>query len=328
MKALLLNTDGSLRVENTHSPKLFPKGVRVAVRAVGVNRADILQARGLYPSPPGVRSDILGLEYAGEVIEAGKDVDPSLIGRRVMGIVPGASYAEEVVVHEQEILNIPKGLDWHSAAAIPEAFLTAYDALLQLNVNKGQTLLVHAIGSGVGNAAAQIIHAFGGICIGTSRTKEKLEQSKNFGMEYGIWVRDGAFLTELRSMAPGVDGVIDFIGSPYLQQNMSALKTKGTLVAVGLLGGRRADLDMGQLLRKRLTLKGTVLRSRGLEEKIALAQQFSEVVLPLFSTDKGLRPLVDTIFDIKNAEKAHALMLENQTFGKIVLKASSEGSWV
>lgn len=328
MKALLLNIDGSLRVGSTHSPKMYPKGIRVAVRAVGVNRADILQARGLYPAPPGVRADILGLEYAGEVIEVGKDVDPSLIGRRVMGIVPGASYAEELVAHEDEILYIPNGLDWCSAAAIPEAFLTAYDALLQLNIKKKQTLLVHAIGSGVGNAAAQLIHAFGGQCIGTSRTKEKLERSEDYGMEQGIWVREGIFLTELRSMVNGVDGVIDFIGSPYLKQNMSALKNKGTLVAVGLLGGRRADLDMGQLLRKRLTIKGTVLRSRSLEEKSVLAQRFSKLVLPLFSSGKGLRPLVDTIFDIKEAEKAHALMLENQTFGKIILNVSSEDSWV
>ena len=317
MKALLLDSNGKLSLAETHSPPLFPQGVRVEVKAVGINRADILQAAGHYPAPHGTRGDILGLEYSGMVIEVDSAVQYWSIGDRVMGIVPGASYAEQVVVHEGECMRIPDHLDWVEAAAIPEAFLTAYDAMQQLEVCSGQTLLVHAVGSGVGVAAAQLSRAMGIRCVGTTRTARKVELLSKYGVDIGLWVQAGDFLSGLREQVDHVDAIIDCVGSAYLQQNLSALRPQGRLLVLGLLGGRVGDIDLGKILRKRLRIQGTVLRSRSTEEKIVLVQDFIEHILPMF-VDNAVLPVVDEVFEMGNMELAHSSLVRNRNVGKLI----------
>ena len=306
-----------LEIQNTSIPKMNDNYVRIRVVAVGVNRADLLQRRGLYSPPSHISADILGLEYAGEVIEVGTSVQKWTVGSRVMGILPGATYSEQVVAHEREILKIPSSMDYVQAAAIPEAFLTAFDALFpQMRLGMGECVLIHAIGSGVGNAALQLVKASGAFAIGTSRTKEKIQRAMDFGLDEGIHVQSGNFLDGLSSP---VHKIVDFVGGSYMDQNLRALRKEGEMIVVGLLGGRQAEVNLGLILRNRLTLRGTVLRMRPLEEKIELVQNFTKRGLPLFESKK-LRPVVDSVFDMTEVVQAHLYMESNQNFGKIVVK--------
>ena len=308
-----------LHIQQESIPVLERNQVRVRVVAVGVNRADILQRKGLYAPPKNVSADILGLEYAGEIVEIGTSVQKWNVGDRVMGIVAGASYAEQLVVHEREVIKIPNALNFMEAAAIPEAFLTAFDALfLQLQVSMGERVLVHAIGSGVGNAALQLVKAIGGTVIGTSRTENKISLSRDYGMDVGIHVQDGTFLEH---MPYRVHKVLDFVGAAYMDQNMRSLLREGEIIVVGLLGGRTADINLGLLLQNRLKIRGTVLRMRPLEEKIELVNRFTKNVLPLFEAGL-LRPVVDRVYDMKDVAQAHQYMESNQNFGKIILQWS------
>jgi NADPH:quinone reductase len=306
-----------LQLQNASIPKINDFQVRIRVVAVGINRADLLQRRGLYSPPSHIPSDILGLEYAGEILEVGAAVQKWNVGQRVMGILAGATYAEQVIAHEREILSIPSTMNYIQAAAIPEAFLTAFDALFpQLEVHMGERVLIHAIGSGVGNAALQLVKATGGFAIGTSRTKSKIQRSQEFGLDEGIHVQDGSFSEALS--AP-VHKILDFVGGSYLEQNMRSLQKQGEMIVVGLLGGRSAEINLGLLLRNRLRIRGTVLRMRPLEEKIALVQAFTKGGLPLFETGL-IRPVVDRVFDMTEMVQAHLYMESNQNFGKIVVK--------
>ncbi len=319
MRAILLS-DGALTIQETRPPALKANHVRIRVDAVGVNRADLIQKKGFYPPPEGVRDDILGLEYAGVVIEKSEAGSLWSVGDRVMGIAAGETYAQQVVMHEREVLPVPAGLSMEEAAAIPEAFLTAYDALTQLGLVLGQRLLVHGIGSGVGLAALQLANQQGIAVVGTSRTREKLEAIS--GLAQSIWVQDGHFST---SLSGKVDAIIDFIGGAYLEQNLRALKTGGSMIVLGVLGGRKASINLGMLLVKRLNIFGSTLRSRPLEAKIELAQRFSQRILPLFES-RALRPQVDRVYEWTAVDAAHAYMESNQNTGKIVLKVSHDPS--
>lgn len=306
-----------LEIQESPIPEVSESYVRIRVAAVGINRADLLQRRGLYSPPSHISADILGLEYAGEVIEVGSAVQKWSVGNRVMGILPGATYSEQVIAHEREILEIPSSVDDIQAAAIPEAFLTAFDALFpQLNLGTGERVLIHAIGSGVGNAALQLVKATGAYAIGTSRTKEKIQRAMDFGLDEGIHVQTGTFLDSLSSP---VNKIVDFVGGSYMDQNLRALTNQGEMIIVGLLGGRQSEVNLGLILRNRLRLRGTVLRMRPLEEKIELAQNFIKRGLPLFE-NKKLRPVVDRVFDMTEVVQAHRYMESNQNFGKIVVK--------
>ena len=305
-----------MSVGETEQPALGQGQIRVRVAAAGVNRADILQRRGFYPPPDGVRADILGLEFAGEVSELGPGVRDWKPGERCMGLVPGAAYAEEVVLHAREAVPVPQGVSWKEAAAIPEAFMTAHDALLQLGLRTGERILIHAVGSGVGNAALQLALAEGAEPMGTTRSKWKLDRALDEGLAAGVVPVDGEFLKLLGSRP---DKILDFVGAAYLGQNLKALRPGGSLIVVGLLGGRKATADLGLILSKRLQLRGTVLRSRPLEEKIGLAQSFRRHVLPLF--EKGrLRSSVDSVFPAREAGMAHERMENGRNYGKIVLE--------
>ncbi len=327
MKCVIITRPGGVEVlEVQERPKPEPGvgQIRVRVRASALNRADILQRQGNYPVPPGVPADISGMEYAGEVDALGPAATLWKTGDRVMGIVGGGGHAEYLCVHEREAMPVPKGMSWEDAAAIPEAFLTAYDALFnRLELRAGETLLIHAVGSGVGTAGLQIARVAGARVVGTARTAGKLERAKQLGLDVGIDASRGDWAALVQSAvgAERVHALMDLVGGNYLEGNLRVMALRGRIVVVGLTAGATAQFNMGVLLRKRLTMVGTVLRARALEEKIALARNFSERVVPLFDAGR-LKPVVDRVFPFDEIRAAHALMESNETFGKIVLRWS------
>jgi putative PIG3 family NAD(P)H quinone oxidoreductase len=302
-----------LELRDVPSPEPGVEQVRVRVRATALNRADLLQRLGQYPAPPGVPADIPGLEVAGEVDALGPSAGRFKVGERVFGLVGGGGYAEHVVLHERTLTRIPERLDWVQAAAVPEAFMTAHDALFRLGgLRPGGRVLIHAVASGVGLAAVQLAAAVHATSFGTSRTPAKLARASELGLTHAL-APEG-----FERAAAGVDVVIDFVGGPYLARNLEALAPCGRLVVVGLLGGRKEPLDLGLVLQKRLTIVGTALRSRPLEEKIAVTRTFEAEVVPLLATGV-VRPVVDRVFPIGDVRQAHELLQSNATFGKVVL---------
>ena len=298
--------------------------VLVRVRAAGLNRADLLQRRGHYPAPPGAPADIPGLEFAGEVEEVGPEVRSLHVGDRVFGITAGGAQAEYVLVPESTLASVPANLDWVEAAAIPEAFITAHDALFtQARLEMGERVLVHAAGSGVGLAAIQLARACGAICYGTSRTPEKLERARGFGLEEAIAVKDdpGLFAGAVKewTKGKGVDVILDLVGGSYLAANLEALAVRGRLMLVGTTGGASAPLDFGVVLRKRLRITGTVLRARSTEEKARATLRFSAHVLPHLERER-VRPVIDKVYRMDEVRAAHERLESNESFGKIVLK--------
>ena len=324
MKSIVITRPGGpevLATEERPVPEPGPGEIRVRVHASALNRADLLQRRGSYPAPPGAPADGPGLEYAGEVDAVGEGAGLWAVGNRVMGIVGGGGHAEYVVVHEREAIRIPQPFSWEEAAAIPEVFLTAYDALFrQLDLKMGERVLILAVGSGVGTAALQLARAAGAMTLGTSRTKEKLRKAEELGLEVGIDTsrEDLAEAVNQATYGSGVHAVLDLVGGKLLEASLRVLALKGRAIVVGTTGGSKAEIDLGLLLRRRIQLLGTVLRTRPLEEKIALAREFSGSVLPLLSSGR-IRPVVDEVFSFKDIRKAHERMESNDTFGKIVL---------
>jgi putative PIG3 family NAD(P)H quinone oxidoreductase len=324
MKAFVITRPGGPEVlvqEERPVPEPGPGEIRVRVHASAMNRADLLQRRGMYPAPPGAPADVPGLEYAGEVDAVGPGAGLWAVGNRVMGIVGGGGHAEFVVVHEREAIRVPQVLSWEEAAAVPEAFLTAYDALFrQLDLKVGERVLVHAVGSGVGTAALQLALAAGAEVIGTSRTPAKLERARALGLETGIDTskEDLAEAVNQATYGSGVHALLDLVGGKLLESSLRVLALRGRAVVVGTTAGAKVEIDLNLLLRRRILLSGTVLRSRPLEEKIALAREFSSAVLPLISSGR-IRPVVDSVYPFKEIRKAHERMEANDSFGKIVL---------
>lgn len=293
--------------------------VRVRVRATAVNRADLLQRMGAYPAPSDAPADIPGLEFAGEVDALGPGVERLAVGDRVFGLVGGGGYGEAIVSHERALAKIPDGLSFEQAAAIPEAFITAHDAVVgQAGLRGGETLLVHAVGSGVGTAAVQLGRALGVHVIGTARTAEKLERARDLGMAAGVVAENGKFADAVRKHGePSV--VLELVGGAYVDEDIRAVQVLGRIVLVGLLAGGRTEIDLGGILRKRIRVLGTVLRARPLEEKIAAMRSFEAHVVPLLA--RGLiAPVIDTVMDLDAAAAAHERMASNAGFGKIVLR--------
>ena len=306
-------------------PKPTGSDVTVRVKAAGLNRADLLQRRGAYPPPAGYSPNIPGLEFAGEIAEVGDDVSDLKPGDRVFSITAGEAQAELLTIDHRLLARIPESLSFTDAAAVPEAFITAYDAVFtQGRLKNDETLLVHAVGSGVGLAALQLGKARGHRVIGTSRTTDKLERCREFGLDAGVAVSgEPAFAEEARSMTNGrgVDVILDLVGGAYLEQNLKCLSLKGRLMLVGLTSGSKATLDLGIALVKRLTLIGTVLRARSLEEKADAVREFTSEVIPLLD-DGRVKPNVDRVFDMGDVRDAHEYLESNESFGKVVLKIS------
>ncbi len=323
MKAVIVTREGGpevLSVEERPRPTVGKNEILVRVSASGVNRADLLQRKGGYPAPPGAPPDIPGLEYAGIVHATGEGVTRWRQGDPVMGIVAGGGYAEFTVAHEDTAIPLPDGMDVVAAGAVPEVFMTAFDAVfLQEALAEGETLLVHAVGSGVGTAALQLARVFGARVVGTSRTAEKLDRARTLGLQHAVladeaWPERVLELTDGR----GVDVILDLVGGPYLSGNQRVLAPKGRHIVVGVPGGPRAEIDLRLLMMKRGSIRGTVLRARPVGEKVALARAFQERVLPVLSSGDA-RPVVDRVLSAAKAAEAHRLMEANANFGKILL---------
>lgn len=309
-----------LEVREVPAPFYGAREILVRVRASGLNRADLLQRRGHYPAPSGVAQDIPGLEYSGVVEAVGSEVTLWAVGDRVMGIVGGGGYAELVAVHERAAVRVPAGVALDMAGAIPEVFMTAFDALFrQMGLSEGETVLIHAVGSGVGTAAVQLCHTAGVRSIGTSRTIEKVDRALGLGLDVGIIAGDGWPERVLEaSGGRGVDLVLDLVGGAYMDGNLRVLGDGGRHIVVGVPSGAKAQVDLRLLMSKRALLKGTVLRTRPLEERIALAREFERRVCPLFAA-RTVRPIVDSAFSPHEAHRAHEVMEGNLNFGKLLL---------
>lgn len=296
-----------------------PGEVAVDVRASALNRADLVQRRGHYPAPPGVPADVPGLEYAGRVASVGEGVTSVAPGDPVMGITAGGAMAGRVVVHEREVIPAPPGLPLEQAAAIPEAFITAFDAFQQAGLRLGEAVLIHAVGSGVGTAALQLATAAGARVVGTSRTRSKLERCAALGLTEGILVRDGRFAEEVRSrVGDGAAVILDGVGAAYLAENLRAMAPRGRLVIIGTMGGRDGELPLSLLLSRRASVIGSLLRPRPLEEKAVLARSFAREILPLFASGR-LAPVVEEVLPFDRVREAHERLERNETFGKLVL---------
>ncbi len=294
----------------------------VRVHASAINRADLLQRMGRYPAPPGVPADIPGLEFAGEVAGWGDGVSGWAIGDRVCGLVGGGAHAEFLVTHAAAVARLPETVSWEIAGASPEAYITAYDAMvLQAGLRAGERVLVHAVGSGVGLAAVQLATALGATVYGTARGAAKLEAARAAGMVEGAQPGEGAWIADAVAGwtgSRGVDVVVDLVGGEYTSASLAAMAPKGRLMLIGALAGAKATMDLRMILGKRLTIRGTVLRSRALDERIAVTEAFGREVLPMLA-DGRLVPRIDATFPLTEIGAAHALVEGNGTIGKVAL---------
>lgn len=327
MKAVYIREFGGaedLEVRDIPDPPA-PAGsqVLVRVRAAGLNRADVMQRRGTYPPPAGFSPNIPGLEFAGEIIATGDSVDTFGIGDRVFGITGGEAQAEMLVIDQSLLAPIPASLDYETAAAYPEACITAHDAIVtQAELAAGETLLIHAVGSGVGLAALQIAKARGCKVLGTSRTADKLERASDFGLDHGIAIENAppVFAQEVKNLTNGrgADVILDLVGAAYFPENLAALAVKGRIMLVGLTAGAKSEFNMSLALAKRARITGTVLRGRSVEEKAQAVSLFARDVLPLIAEGK-LAANLDKVFPLDEVRAAHEYMESNAGFGKIVL---------
>jgi NADPH:quinone reductase len=324
MRAVIYEGAGGpevITIGEVPKPEVGKDHIRVRVHAAGLNRADLIQRRGQYPAPHGWPANIPGLEYAGEVEAVRPGVTRWRVGDRIMGLVGGGAQAEFVVVHQDEVLPIPSGLSYAEAAAIPEAFLTAYDALITRGRLQAQErVLIHAVGSGVGTAAAQIAKHRRATVLGTSRSSDKIARALVYGLDIGI---DTSATPFRQAVGEPVDVILDVLGGPSFADNLAVLAPRGRLVMLGFLAGSGAQADLSPILRNRLEVIGTVMRTRGLGERIPLVRDFAEQMLPLFEPrgDRGtvLRPVLERTYPMAQLADAHRVLEGNATFGKIVL---------
>lgn len=319
MKAILYEQANTpLYLGDTPEPDVKAGELLVRVRATALNRADLLQRRGGYAPPPGA-SPILGLELAGEVVQA---ADGWNVGDRVMAVVTGGSYAEYAAVPASVAMPIPENLTYEDAAAIPEAFLTAWLNLFTLGrLQSGEMALVHAGGSGIGTAAIQLARAAGVFVLTTAGSADKLARCAELGANVGINYKDESFLERVKAETgnKGVDVILDFIGAPYWNDNLAALTVGGRLMLIGFLGSAAGDLNLGAILGKSLTIAGTTLRRTPMAQKAELVKDFSAFGLARLASG-DLKPVIDRVFPLAEAEAAHEYMQSNGNFGKIILR--------
>ncbi|THG79120.1 NAD(P)H-quinone oxidoreductase [Pseudomonas sp. A-1] len=310
----LQGIDGQLEWSAQPRPDCDVGQVRIRVAAAGLNRADLLQRNGLYPPPPGA-SEVLGLECAGVVTEAGAG-SRWRVGDRVCALLAGGGMAEEVVVDARHALPVPEGLSLVEAAALPEVYATAWLNLFQLaRLQPGEKVLLHAGASGVGSAAIQLCKAFGSPCWVSVGSAERLAYCEGLGAQGGVLRGDG--LDGLRDFGP-FDVVLDPVGASYAAHNLKLLAQDGRWVIIGLMGGRKAELDLALLLGKRIQLIGSTLRSRDAESKAQLLAELEQQVWPLFAEGR-LKPQLERSYPIADAEAAFAALASNQVQGKVVL---------
>ena len=303
-------------------PKPSGTKVLVRVRAAALNRADLLQRMGKYPPPAGYSPNIPGMEFAGEVAEVGDEVRQFKKGDRVFAITGGEAQAEYLLIDERLLAPVPDNLSLADAAAVPEVFITADDAIFTLgHLTAGESILIHAVGSGVGLAALQLAKAKGAKVFGTSRTQDKLDRCREFGLDVPILAEQPTFAESVlrETEGQGVDVVLDLVGAAYFKENLASLAIKGRMVLVGTQAGSKAEFDFGAVMYKRLTIIGTVLRARPFEEKVLVNQRFIEEVVPLLAGGE-VKPNVDKVFPADQIRTAHEYMQSNASFGKIVIE--------
>lgn len=327
MKAILIKSPGTadqLYLGEYEIPKPASDEVLVKVHATALNRADILQREGKYPPPDGA-SPILGLEMSGEIVEVGEEVKKWKIGDKVFGLLPGGGYAEYAVIHQDMAMAIPENLSFEEATAIPEVFMTAFQAVHWLGkLQPNERILIHAGASGVGTAAIQLAKEMQAEDIIVTASQAKHATCRELGAHYKIDYKSQDFRDEIKKITDGegVDVIVDFIAAPYFERNISVLRTDGRLIMLALLGGTHLEqFNLGNLLRKRIQIMASTLRSRSREYQIRLTEAFAEFAISRFETEK-LRPVIDQVIDWQEVKAAHQRMESNQNIGKIVLKIS------
>ena len=322
MKAIVVEKPGGadqLKLADVPDPVPGPDDVLVRVHASALNRADTLQREGNYPAQSGA-SKILGLELSGEVLEAGANVDRFEPGDRVYGLSGGGGYGELAAFHQDLAMPIPEGWDFATAASIPEVFFTSNTALRTLgSLQSGERVLIHAGGSGIGISAIQIAKLIGAEVLITAGSAVKCERAAELGADVTMNYREQDFAEAVRELAPdGVDVILDVIGADYWQRNLDSLAPGGRLVLVGLMGGVRGEINLGQILSRRLQVLGTVMRSRPLEARAQITRDYQEFLEPAL-VDGRMKTVIDSVFPLREAAEAHRYMEANQNFGKIVL---------
>ncbi|OPZ84995.1 MAG: Quinone oxidoreductase 1 [bacterium ADurb.Bin425] len=325
MRSIVITAAGGpevLQLQTRSKPLYSAEQILVAIKATAINRADTLQRKGKYPAPADVVQDVLGLEYAGEVEAVGDSVSKFKKGDRVFGLVGGGSYQEYLLVHAETAMPIPKDISFAHAAAYPEAFVTAFDAMvLQGKLKPGMKVLISAVGSGVGLAAAQIAKLYRAQALGTSRTQDKLDRAKALigeGFTALKCDKDASFSRQVKESFGDIDLFVELVGGKYVEEDIKCAAAKATIMLIGLLGGTLTELSLNLILMKRLKLIGTSMRSRTLEEKIALTKRFESELLP-FIASQELQANLDCTMPFEQIVQAHKMMEADANFGKIVM---------
>ncbi|MBD5634423.1 MAG: NAD(P)H-quinone oxidoreductase [Candidatus Eremiobacteraeota bacterium] len=328
MRAIAYSQPGGTDVisvrDDVAEPEIGSDDALVEVAYAGLNRADILERRGLYAVPPG-GVPTPGIEYSGVVRAIGARVTSVALGDRVCGLVVSGAHAERLSTNALTLSKVPSNVSLRVAAAVPEAFMTAHDALFTRgSFALGESVVIHAVGSSVGLAATALAKAAGGITLGTSRPQTKLDRAREHGLASGFilddtWVSKVAATTNGR----GADVILDFVGAPMLDDNLRALASLGRIVQIGTMGGAAGAINLGMLMGKRAALHGTMLRLRPIEEKIALAKFFSRGILPMIERGE-LREEIDAVFPLERMAQAHEHMEADKNFGKIVIEVAGE----
>jgi putative PIG3 family NAD(P)H quinone oxidoreductase len=327
MRAAVITRPGGpdvLAIQERPAPAPAANEILVRVRASALNRADLLQREGHYPAPAGSPADIPGMEFAGEVVGRGGEVTAWHDGDRVFGIIGGGANAEYVVTDAACVARVPDNLTFTQAASIPEAFITAYDALVtQAGVRAGETVLIHAVGSGVGLAAVQLAREWRALPYGTARKLEKIQHARTLGLLDGLVLAgDPDLIVESTARwtgGHGIDVTLDLVGGAYVAASVRAAALYGRIMLIGTVGGRNPTMPLGVVLGKRLTLRGTVLRARHLDEKRVVTAAFATDVVPLFASG-ALRPTIDAVLPLADIRAAHERLASNRTIGKVVLE--------
>jgi putative PIG3 family NAD(P)H quinone oxidoreductase len=320
MRAVIAPDPGGLVVAELPDPVAGPGEVVIAMAATAVNRADTLQRQGSYPPPPGA-SEVIGLECSGVVSAVGPDVEEWAVGDEVCALLAGGGYAEQVLVPAGQVMPVPEGIEVVSAGALPEVACTVWSNVFMVaGLQEDETLLVHGGAGGIGTFAIQLAHALGARVLTTAGSAEKLEVCRSLGADVAINYREQDFVAEVKAATDGagVDVILDNMGAKYLSRNVDALATEGRLVVIGMQGGTKAELDLGQLMRKRAAVIATSLRSRPVAEKAAICSSVVEHVWPLVA-DGSVRTLVHTTLPLEQAAEAHRIMEASDHVGKIVL---------
>jgi putative PIG3 family NAD(P)H quinone oxidoreductase len=324
MRAITFDRPGDedvLTISDQPDPSPEENEILIDVYAAGVNHADLLQRRGLYPSPPGI-SDVLGLECAGIVADTGPAVESFRRGDRVMALLPGGGYAERVSVHEGSVLPIPESMSFHDAAALPETHLTAFLNLFLIGgIDAGDRALVHGGSGGVGTSAIRLCNELGVTIYVTAGSDDRCRRCEELGAGAAINYRSEDFVARVRELTAGsgVEMVLDPIGAPYLEQNLSILSPEGRLVLIGLMGGRKVEVDLSALLMRKASIIGSTLRSRSAEEKAIIVEAFMEELGEALAA-RRIDPVVHDVIPLEQASRAHRLMAKGEHFGKIVLE--------